>query len=196
MVELISDRMLYTTLRGHWCDIIVLNVHAPTEVKSDNTKDSFREELEHVFDYFPKYHMKMLGCRRFQCRSGERRYFQTNSREWELHDTSNESHIKNLIVKILCSHITAFINTLGLLLMGKHAIQSFTGADCDTHHYLLVAKVWCGIVSGSSIMWESKNSMRLKFHIHLQLIRKASAAESLGYYELKQHSLMKSAENY
>jgi len=29
-VEFISDRMVYITLRGHWCDI-VLNVHAPTE---------------------------------------------------------------------------------------------------------------------------------------------------------------------
>jgi hypothetical protein len=40
--------MLYITLRGSWCDIIVLNVHAPTEDKSGETKDSFYEELEHV----------------------------------------------------------------------------------------------------------------------------------------------------
>jgi exonuclease III len=25
----VSDRMSYITLKGHWCDIIVLNVHAP-----------------------------------------------------------------------------------------------------------------------------------------------------------------------
>jgi len=40
--------------------IIVLNVHAPTEDKSDITKNSFYKELEHVFDQFSKYHMKML----------------------------------------------------------------------------------------------------------------------------------------
>jgi len=28
--------------------------------KSDESKDSFYEELEQVFDHFPKYHMKML----------------------------------------------------------------------------------------------------------------------------------------
>jgi hypothetical protein len=28
-LEFISDRMLYITLRGRWCRIIVLNVHAP-----------------------------------------------------------------------------------------------------------------------------------------------------------------------
>jgi hypothetical protein len=29
-VEFVSDRMSYIILRGRWCDIIVLNVHAPT----------------------------------------------------------------------------------------------------------------------------------------------------------------------
>jgi hypothetical protein len=40
--------MLYTTLKGRWCDIIVLNVHAPTGDKGDVVKDSFCEELEQV----------------------------------------------------------------------------------------------------------------------------------------------------
>jgi hypothetical protein len=39
----------YITLRGRWCDIIVLNVHAPTEDKCDDTKGSFCDELEGVF---------------------------------------------------------------------------------------------------------------------------------------------------
>ena len=49
-VELVSDRMSYIVLRGHWCcNIIILNVHAPSEEKSDDSKDSFYEELEQVF---------------------------------------------------------------------------------------------------------------------------------------------------
>jgi exonuclease III len=39
-VEFVSDRMSYIILRGRWCDI-VLNVHAPTEDKCDDAKDSF-----------------------------------------------------------------------------------------------------------------------------------------------------------
>jgi len=35
-------------------------VHAPSEEKSDDSKDSFYEELEQVFYHFPKYHMKIL----------------------------------------------------------------------------------------------------------------------------------------
>jgi hypothetical protein len=48
-VEFVSDRVSYIVLRGHCRNIIVLNVHAPSEDKSDDSKDSFYEELEHVF---------------------------------------------------------------------------------------------------------------------------------------------------
>jgi hypothetical protein len=35
-------------------------VHAPSEVKSDDSEDCFYKELEQVFDHFPKYHMEIL----------------------------------------------------------------------------------------------------------------------------------------
>jgi len=40
-VEFVSDLVSYIVLRGRWCNIIVLNVHAPSEEKSDGSKDSF-----------------------------------------------------------------------------------------------------------------------------------------------------------
>ena len=52
--------MSHIVLRSRWCNIIVLNVHAPSEEKSDISKDSFYEELQQVFDHFPKYDMKIL----------------------------------------------------------------------------------------------------------------------------------------
>jgi hypothetical protein len=63
MVEFISDRMAYIMLRGCWCDIIVLNVHAPKEDITDDIKDSFYEELKCVSNKFPKYHKNFV---RFQ----------------------------------------------------------------------------------------------------------------------------------
>jgi hypothetical protein len=59
-VEIVNDRMSYIILRGHWFHIIVLNVHAPTQDKTDDVKGNFYEELERIFDKFPKYHMKIL----------------------------------------------------------------------------------------------------------------------------------------
>ena len=48
-VEFVSSRMSYIVLRGCWCIIIVLNVHAASEEKSDDPKDSFYEELRAGF---------------------------------------------------------------------------------------------------------------------------------------------------
>jgi len=47
--ELVSDRMSYMVLRGRWCNIIVFNVHAPQEDKSDDSKESVYAVLEQVF---------------------------------------------------------------------------------------------------------------------------------------------------
>jgi hypothetical protein len=42
-VEFVSDRMSYIILRGRWCNIIVLNVHAPAE--EDDIKWEQQEEI-------------------------------------------------------------------------------------------------------------------------------------------------------
>ena len=52
-VEFGSDRFSYIVLRGRWRNIIVVNVHARCEKKSEESK-------EQVFVHFPKYHMKIL----------------------------------------------------------------------------------------------------------------------------------------
>jgi hypothetical protein len=44
-VKFVSVRMSYIILRGRWCNIIVLNIHAPTEDKIDDIKDRFYEKL-------------------------------------------------------------------------------------------------------------------------------------------------------
>jgi len=74
-VEFVSDRMSYIVVKGRWCNIVLLNVHAPSEEKSDDSKDSFYEELEQVFDHLPKYCMKIL------LGDFNAKYFQTDN--WE-----------------------------------------------------------------------------------------------------------------
>ena len=59
-----------------WCDLIVLNVHVPTEDKGDDINDSFYEEIERLFDQLPMYHMKILLGE-----SRTREYFSANNRD-------------------------------------------------------------------------------------------------------------------
>jgi hypothetical protein len=112
-VEFVSDRMSYIILSSRWCHIIVLNVHAPTEDKTDDVKDSFYEELESVFNKFPKYHMKaLLGD--FNAKVGREDIFKPTIGNESLHEISNDNevrlvnlpHLKTSESKLRCSHIT------------------------------------------------------------------------------------------
>jgi hypothetical protein len=106
-VEFISGRMSYIILRGCWCNIIVLNVHAPTEGKIDDIKDRFYKELQQVFHKLPKYHMKnLLGD--FNAKVGREDIFKPTIGNESLHATSNVNNgvrvvnfatSKNLTVK-------------------------------------------------------------------------------------------------
>jgi hypothetical protein len=40
--------------------MMILNIHAPTGDKMDDMNDRFYEELEHVFNNLPEYHMQIL----------------------------------------------------------------------------------------------------------------------------------------
>ena len=55
-VEFVSYRLLCIVVSGRRCDVIVLNVRAPSEEKSDDSKDRLYKELEQVFDHFTQYH--------------------------------------------------------------------------------------------------------------------------------------------
>jgi hypothetical protein len=92
-VEFVSDRMSYIILRDRWCHIIVLNVHAPTEDKTDDVKDSFYEELECVFDKFPNYHMKIL-LGDFNAKVGRVDIFKTTIGNESLHEISNDNGVR------------------------------------------------------------------------------------------------------
>jgi len=82
-VEFIGDRVSYITLRSH--DIIVLNMHATTEDKSDDMMHSSHEELACVFDQFTKYHMKIL-LRDFNAEVGREDVFKPTIGNESLHE--------------------------------------------------------------------------------------------------------------
>jgi hypothetical protein len=85
--------MSHIILRGHWSDIIVLNVHVPTEDKIDDMKDSFYEELECVFDKFPKCHKKIfLGD--FNAKVGRANIFKPTIGNESLQEISNDNGVR------------------------------------------------------------------------------------------------------
>ena len=89
-----------------WCNIIVLNVYAPSEEKSNDSKDSFCEELEQVFYHFPKYDMKIL-LGDFNAKLEGKDIFKQTVGNESLHQDSDDNGVRivnfatlnNLVVK-------------------------------------------------------------------------------------------------
>jgi len=81
-------------------------VHAPSEDKSNDSKDSFYEELEQIFEYFPRYHTKIL-LGDFNAKVGRENIFKPTIGNECLHQNSNDNGVrivnfatpKNLVVK-------------------------------------------------------------------------------------------------
>jgi hypothetical protein len=81
-------------------------VHAPTEDKDNNIKDSFYEELEWVFHQFLRYHMKIL-LGDFNAKVGREDIFKPIIGNESLREASNDNGVrivnfatsKNLTVK-------------------------------------------------------------------------------------------------
>jgi hypothetical protein len=81
------------------------------EDKIDDIKDRFYEELEHVFDKLPKYHMKIL-LGDFNHKLGWEDTFKPTIGNVSLHEISNDNGVrvvnfatsKNLTVKSTSEH--------------------------------------------------------------------------------------------
>ena len=85
---------MYTVfLRGRWCNVIVLNVHASSEGKRDYKKESMYEELEQVLDLFHRYHMKIL-LGNFNAKLEKRGFFKTTAGNESLHQDSNDNGVR------------------------------------------------------------------------------------------------------
>jgi exonuclease III len=93
-------------------------------------KDRFYKELEHVFDKFPKYHMKIL-LGDFNAKVGRRDIFKPTIRNESLCEISNDNRVgvvnfaisKNLIVKSTMFPHHNIHKFIGHLLMERRTIK-------------------------------------------------------------------------
>jgi len=213
-VEFVSDRVSYTVLRGRWCNIIVLNVHAPSEEKSDDSKDTFYEELEQVFYHFPDYHMNIL-LGGFNAKVGRENIFKPTIGNESLHQDSNDNGVrivnfatsKNLVVKSTMfphrnihkytwtspdgkthnhtDHMLKDRRRLSSIL----DVRSFRVADCDTDHYLLVAKVRESLAvrkqaaqkfDGERFNLRKPNEREVRKQYQIEITNRSAALENLN----------------
>jgi hypothetical protein len=142
-------------------------VHAPYEDTSDDIKDSFYEELDRVFEQYPRYDLKIL-LGDFNAKVGREDIFKQTIGNESSQEISNDNGVrvvnfatsKSLVVKsTMLPHRSIHKytwnfrdgkthNQIDHILIDRrwHSsildVRSFRGADCDSDHYLVVAKVW------------------------------------------------------
>jgi len=213
-VEFFSDSLSYIVLRGRWRNIIVVNVHASSEEKSDEAKDSFYEELEQVFDHFLKYHMKML-LEDFNAKVERENIFKSTIGQDSLHQDSNDSGVRlvnfatsqSLEVKSTMfphRNIHKYTWTSPDSKTHKHIdhvlidrrwhssaldVRSFRGADCDTDHHLVIAKVRERLAVGKQAVqrfdrqrfnWRKLNESEVREQYQIEITNRFAALENLN----------------
>jgi hypothetical protein len=153
-VEFVSDRMSYVIRRGRWYHIIILDVYAPTEDKTDYVEDSFYEESKLVLDKFPKYHIKILSGDLIAT-VGRKDIFKPTIGNESLHESNNDNGLrlvnfatsKNLKVKSTMFPDGKTCYEIDHILLDKRRhsnildVRSYRAENCGTDHSLVVAKV-------------------------------------------------------
>jgi hypothetical protein len=175
-------------------------------------KDSFCDELEGVFNKFPKYHMKiMLGD--FNAKVGREDIFKSIIGNESLHEIINDNGIrvvnfatsKNPILK---STVFPHCNTrkftwtspdgkthnqIDHILIDRRRyssaldVRSFRGTDCDTDHYLVVEKV-------RERLAESKRTMQ-KFDMERFNLKKLDEIRGTEQYRVEISNRFAALEN-
>jgi hypothetical protein len=104
-------------------------VHAPSEEKSDDSKDCFYEEMEEVFDLFPNYHTEIL-LRDFNVKLGREDIFKPAIGNESLHQGSSGTG-----VRIINSATSKYLVVNSIMLRHRKLHDyTLTSPDAKTHN--------------------------------------------------------------
>ncbi|VVC31221.1 Endonuclease/exonuclease/phosphatase [Cinara cedri] len=184
----VSERISTLTINTSPINICLINGHAPTEVKDDNAKDIFYDELTETYESITGNVIKIvLGDFNAKC-GREPQYFPCIGKE-SLHSNSNDNG-QRLIAFAISNGLTVSSTTFPhknihkvtwrspdaktlnqidhVLIQTRyrstiHDVRSHRGADCDTDHYLVIAKLRSKLKSQSRL----KQGKRAKLNLEL-----------------------------
>ncbi|XP_045494840.1 craniofacial development protein 2-like [Colias croceus] len=91
--DAISERICVLRLKGKFSNITIINAYAPTELADEETKDSFYDDLENVYEQAPQYDVKIL-LGDFNAKVGKEEVFMPAIGRHSKHDRSNDNGIR------------------------------------------------------------------------------------------------------
>jgi endonuclease/exonuclease/phosphatase family metal-dependent hydrolase len=87
--EPINERICKLRLKGKY-NITIINIHAPTEEKDEDTKERFFAELQQIQGKVPKHDL-LLILGDYNAKIGRERDYQNVTRNHTLHDITNRN---------------------------------------------------------------------------------------------------------
>ncbi|KAL4091582.1 hypothetical protein QTP88_026249 [Uroleucon formosanum] len=85
-----SERIFTIQLECKWGDIAVINSHAPTENKEDQSKEEFYNQLERVYNSIP-HSIRKIIIGDLNAKIGKEQIFKPTIGEHSLHEISNDN---------------------------------------------------------------------------------------------------------
>jgi hypothetical protein len=164
--EPINDRICFLRLKGKFQNISMVTCHAPTEESEEQLKDEFYDLLSRTCSKISKHDMFIL-LGDFNSKLGKEEFIIDVAGKHSLHENTNDNGLRlcNLsaahgmwISSISFPHKNIHKHTWKIpgstranqidhvIIDKRHAssiidVRSFRGANCDSDHYLVVAKV-------------------------------------------------------
>ena len=161
----IDDRMCKIRLKGKFYNTTIFSVYAPTEQADQDTKEQFYAKLHHELETSPGYDVKII-CGDLNAKIGRELEFIATIGNQSLHEQCNENgnmlvsfaQATNMVVRSTqfprkdihkatwWSNDNVTKNQIDHFLVdSRHAstilgVRTYRGAECDTDHYLVVAK--------------------------------------------------------
>ncbi|KAL4090324.1 hypothetical protein QTP88_025183 [Uroleucon formosanum] len=183
----ISDKLSLLMIDTKPINICIVKAHAPTEVSSQNKKDEFYDELTKIYEGIRKNSIKIaVGDMNAKC-GRESQFIPTIGRE-SLHEQCNDNGLR--LVSFATSagmtiSSTTFPhkdihkatwkspddktrNQIDHILIERRFkssitdVRNYRGADCDTDHFLVIAKFKTKLKSPEKIKTEKKSRINIE----------------------------------
>jgi len=162
----VNDRLCTIRIRGKFFNITIINGHAPTEDKDDETKSTFYEKLQALLDRIPHRDVKIL-IGDFNAQVGREEMYRPTIGKHSLHVESNDNGsrlvdfavMNNCVIKSTffphkdihkatwCSPDGRTFNQIDhVLISGRHCssimdVRTLRGPNIDSDHFLVRVKL-------------------------------------------------------
>lgn len=201
----VSERIAVLRVDTKPLNIVLVCAHAPTETGDEDIKDAFYEELAHTYDNLPGNVIKLvIGNLNANC--GIEIIFNPTIGSESLHETSNVNGLRLIFfaaAKNMAISSTTFLhktihkatwkspdgittNQIDHLFIQKRFrsfikyIRSYRGTECDTDHFLVVAKFELKLQSRKQL--EKGNSRKINLEMLKDEEIQQKYSKSIGEY--------------